>query len=93
MGRLVEGRSPRLPPKRGDIAICSIGHVGLITSETAETITYADGNVGEAWLGIKLVPEAGTEWSSRQPTVIARPNQEGGYAPAESCSAEQDPRS
>jgi len=44
----------KLLPRKGAIARCSIGFIGLITSETPQEITYTDGNKGLAWLGIQL---------------------------------------
>ena len=59
--------------KRGDIAICGIGCLGLITSDSPQSVIYKDGNRGMAYIGIhltgKVVP-VGSEWSSRNPVVI-----------------------
>lgn len=44
----------KLVPRRGAIATCSIGSLGLILSEAPEDITYPDGNKGKAWTGIYL---------------------------------------
>jgi hypothetical protein len=51
---------------RGVIAVCSLGHVGLITKDTKQEITYPDGNTGHAYVGLHL---DGTPWSSRAPTT------------------------
>jgi len=68
-------------PARGDIAICSQGHLGLITSDGPVPVTYANGHsVGkelngvqaEAWVGIHLSPPVGRPWSSRSPYVVGR---------------------
>lgn len=68
-------------PIKGDIAICSAGRVGLITSEEPVEITYPDGNTGVAWTGIHLAPYYGAMWSSREPEVIARRREDGTYEP------------
>lgn len=63
----------RLKPKRGSIAICGIGCLGLITSDSRKEIVYNDGNVGMAYCGIHLtdkVSKIGSLWSSRNPKVI-----------------------
>jgi hypothetical protein len=44
----------KLEPRRGAIATCSIGSLGLILREAPEDITYPDGNKGKAWTGIYL---------------------------------------
>ena len=43
-----------MKPRRGALALCSMGKLGLITSDAPEPVTYPDGNTGEAWLGIQL---------------------------------------
>ena len=59
-------------PHRGALAVCSLGHVGLITSEKPEPVYYEDGNMGLAWKGIKLWPfeQAGRVWTSRKPALL-----------------------
>ncbi len=58
-------------PMKDDIAVCSQGYLGLITSDGPQTITYPDGNTGEAFTGIHLSPGMyGSPWSSRNPTVL-----------------------
>jgi len=62
-----------MPCRKGAIAICSLGAIGLVTSDKPETVTYNDGNTGEAWLGVHLtdkVASVGSPWSSRTPKVI-----------------------
>lgn len=54
--------------KKGCIARCSIGLLGLVTSERKEMTRYGD----EAWIGIQLSPDkAGQEWCSKNPIFIA----------------------
>lgn len=72
-----------LAPRKGAVAFCKRGYLGLITSEKPEEITYPDGNKGMAWLGVQLTDKPpfssdwkgptgmGTLWSSRFPTVMA----------------------
>lgn len=71
-----------MQPKRGAIAVCSRGYIGIITADEPTEITYPDGNKGSAWLGIQLTDKPpidadwkgqkgiGTPWSSRTPRVI-----------------------
>lgn len=77
---------PILRPRRGAVALCSIGRLGLITSDHPVQITYEDGNEGQAWLGIQLTDgdvtgvgkdktvvkhqHIGDPWSSRTPLVL-----------------------
>ena len=35
-----------MTPKKGDIAICGIGCIGLITEDAPREVTYSDGNKG-----------------------------------------------
>lgn len=44
----------KLEPKRGAIALCSMGSLGLILSDKPEKITYDDGKTAEAWTGVYL---------------------------------------
>ncbi len=57
------------------MAICSMGLLGLITSEKPERVHYPDGKLGRAWTGIHLTDGVGhfigDPWSSREPMVIA----------------------
>lgn len=53
--------------KRGCIARCGIGLLGLVTSERKEMTRYGV----EAWIGIQLSPDrAGQEWCSKNPTFV-----------------------
>lgn len=68
-------------PKRGDVALCSAGRVGLIECDEPIEIEYPDGNKGAAWIGMHLTPRYGARWSSRNPRVIARKRENGTYEP------------
>ena len=57
-------------PRKGSIAVCSQGHIGLITSDIMIAIVYPDETKGIAWTGIHLKGKIGTPWSSRNPTVV-----------------------
>lgn len=67
-------------PKRGDLALCSAGALGLITSEAPESVTYPDGTVGYAWTGVHLefknvngrAVKPGDPWCSRNPQIVKR---------------------
>jgi hypothetical protein len=59
--------------KKGTIAICGIGCLGLITEDEPREIFYPDGNKSTAWVGIHLTDKAceiGEPWSSRNPIVV-----------------------
>ena len=61
-------------PRKGSLAICGIGTLGLITKDGPRKITYPDGNSGMAYVGIHLtdkVAPVGSPWSSRTPVVIS----------------------
>ncbi len=62
-----------MEPKRGAIAVCGIGTLGLITSRYKEFVTYPDGNTGKAWTGIHLTDKVCPQfspWSSTRPIVL-----------------------
>ena len=61
-----------MSPKKGDIAVCRAGSLGLITSNEKRK-RDVDGE--EAWFGIHLTgklehAEPGDTWTSRNPEVI-----------------------
>ena len=60
-------------PRRGSIAKCGKGTIGMITCDAPQEVTYADGNKGMAWVGVHLTEKIGpigSPWSSRNPEVI-----------------------
>jgi hypothetical protein len=60
-------------PRRGALAFCSRGALGIITSDGPMPVKYPDGSTGIAWVGNHLTNEAGrlgAPWSSRRPHVI-----------------------
>lgn len=75
-----------MKPKQYAIVKCSLGVIGLITSETEVEVTYADQNKGFAWTGVVLqtfdIPgikgdagkiihiKQGNRWSSQSPEVL-----------------------
>lgn len=62
-----------MEPKKGAIAICSLGTLGIITQDGLQEVKYPDGNKGEAYVGVHLTEKityAGNKWSSRNPQVI-----------------------
>lgn len=64
-----------MKPKKGVVAICGAGSLGLITSNEKERVIYDDGTGAMAWTGIHLTgklehAEPGDDWSSRSPEVI-----------------------
>ncbi len=67
-----------MKPKRGAIAICSAGTLGIIVVNEQVLITYPNGGRGLAWTGIHLTDgkvfghavKIGDPWSSRNPKVI-----------------------
>jgi len=59
--------------KKGAIAVCSLGTLGIITKDGLQDVEYPDGNKGQAYVGVHLtnkVTHAGERWSSRNPKVI-----------------------
>jgi hypothetical protein len=70
-----------LSPQIGDIALCSRGQLGIISSAVPRELIYSDGNKGIAWIGYKLRVRKDSPWSSREPRVVARKNAEGKYEP------------
>lgn len=59
--------------RKGTIAICSLGCIGLITKDEPQEVKYSDGNKGVAYVGIHLtdkVSPIGSPWSSRSPKVL-----------------------
>ena len=66
-------RPVNINPCRGALARCSLGALGLILSGKKQPVTYYDGSVGEAYVGIHLtevVAPVGSPWSSRNPKVL-----------------------
>ena len=59
-----------MKPRRGALARCSLGMLGLITDDDMREFTYPDGNKGTAYVGVCLAVPAGSPWSSRNPTVL-----------------------
>jgi hypothetical protein len=69
-----------MKPRKGSLAFCSLGCLGLITEDEPQTVYYdKEGvNSGIAYVGIhltdKLVP-IGARWSSRNPIVVGHVDQ------------------
>ena len=62
-------------PRRGSLALCGLGCLGIITHDKPKKVTYKDGNEGVAYTGIHVtdqVTKPGSPWSSRNPKVIGR---------------------
>ena len=64
-----------LPEKitAGTLALCSMGALGMITSDTMMDVVYGDGNTGIAYIGMHLtdkIAPIGSRWSSRKPKVV-----------------------
>lgn len=70
-----------LEPRRGSIAFCSVGRIGLITSDGPEEFTFFNGDKAVVWKGIQLTEgmggknkdysqKCGDFWCSRNPIVI-----------------------
>ena len=58
-------------PKQFDIAVCSRGELGVITSPEPISLDYGNGQTGIGWAGIHLSPsKLGQPWSSRNPKVL-----------------------
>lgn len=61
-----------MEPKKGALAICSLGRLGLIEVDEPQPVVYADGTAGMAWTGRHVWPKEffGRPWSSRNPKVL-----------------------
>lgn len=61
-------------PKRGDVAVCRHGYIGLITCDQPETERAGNDVGAEIWVGVQLTTKNGRQvggpWQSRQPTVL-----------------------
>ena len=62
-------------PRKGDIAVCSHGYIGLILKDASIPNTSPNGVVeAELWTGIHLTTKGGKQigaaWQSRRPTVL-----------------------
>lgn len=59
-----------MKPKKGAVALCSLGSLGLITENEPQEVVYPD---GMAWVGVHLtdkIAPIGSKWSSRNPIII-----------------------
>jgi hypothetical protein len=64
--------------RAGDVAICGLGTVGLITQDGLQEVTYRDNTKGEAYVGIHLtnkIAPIGSPWSSRTPVALGHIDQ------------------
>lgn len=71
---MVVGKMGELRPRKGALAFCSLGTLGLITSPEPHEVTYPNGTKGTSWTGIHLTDKIcaiGEPWSSRSPIVVA----------------------
>jgi len=68
-----------LTPKKGAIAKCAWGTIGVIAVDRPQEVTYPDGKKGMAWTGFHLtetilegghVIKIGDPWSSKKPEVL-----------------------
>lgn len=60
-------------PRKGSIAFCGIGSLGLTTHDEPKEIEYPDGNKTISYIGIHLTDmfsNIGDKWSSRNPRVV-----------------------
>ena len=60
-------------PRKGSLAICGLGALGVITEDEPREVTYRDGNKGMTFVGIQLTDKLapiGSPWSSRNPKVV-----------------------
>lgn len=70
-----------MKPRKGSIAFCSAGRLGLITSEKPEPFRFFNGDEVITWKGIQLTDglggknkdypqKAGDFWCSQNPVVV-----------------------
>ena len=60
--------------RRGDIAVCRRGAIGLITEASPQWVKYPDGNEGYTFVGVHLTNKMapiGSPWSSRNPRIVS----------------------
>jgi len=65
-------------PHKGDLALCSLGALGLITADEPQEVSYSDGNKDLAYVGIHLtdkIAPIGSPWSSRSPRIAGNLSQ------------------
>ena len=55
------------PDLKDHLALCSLGHLGLVTCAAPQRVCYVDGNEATAWTGVK---GDGRPWSSRRPRIL-----------------------
>ena len=56
-----------------DLALCSLGTLGVIIDEEMHEVEYDDGNKGMTYIGYHLTDKTrpvGSPWSSRTPKII-----------------------
>lgn len=62
-------------PKAGDLARCSLGFLGQITSSEMQEVSYVNGDKGVAYVGVHMENrdgvKAGDPWASRNPTLVS----------------------
>ena len=74
-----------MEPCKGAIAFCSVGRLGLITSEKPEPFTFSNGDTVVTWQGIQLTEglggknkdypqKVGDFWCSQNPKVVGHLN-------------------
>ena len=62
-------------PRRGAIAYCSEGYLGVVTDRAPQPVLYANGEEALAWQGVHLGKKfLGQLWSSRNPRVVGHIN-------------------
>jgi hypothetical protein len=64
---------PKKAIRKGSLAICSMGTLGLITEEGTKLVFYPDKSDGYAYVGIHLtdkIAPVGSPWSSRNPRIV-----------------------
>jgi hypothetical protein len=62
-----------MTPRKGSLAVCGMGCLGLITEDAPQEVTYPAGNKGIAYVGIHLTAKMcsiGEPWSARHPFVV-----------------------
>lgn len=61
-----------MEPKRGAIARCGMGRLGIILSFRPQRIQYSGGEWADVWTGVHIETETQKPvlWSSKKPEVI-----------------------
>ena len=73
-------------PEPGDICLCGINTLGVITRPGKHEVEYDDGNTAQAYVGLHIEShpdkgiERGDKWSSQDPYIVTTTEELRDYA-------------